>query len=551
MRARLVLLCAFAVTLPMNPSGQALPRTRAEQTNFEETSRYAEVIAFANALATISPRVRVETFGTSEEGRTLPLLVIGDPPASEERRQGVPVDGGPQPADGRRRPVVFVMANIHAGEVEGKEAVLHLARRLAAGDLQSLLPGATWLFAPIYNADGNERISLDNRTEQHGPTGGVGTRENANGLDLNRDFIKLDTAEARALIALFTRWDPDVIIDLHTTNGSYHGYHLTYAPALNPNGDPAVIAFTRERLLAAVRQAMSARHGFRTYHYGNFATAESINEELNQFSADERRTRVWRTYDQRPRFGNNYIGLRNRIAVLSEAYSYLDFAGRVKATEAFVEEIMRFVAANGAEIRQVIARADNQAIAGEPREAAVAFELRRADAPSEILVGAVQTVANPRSGKPMKAMVEDAATPTRMADYTAFAPTTTRPVPREYVVPVSTGVADVIAGKLREHGVRFERLTAAVRMPVERFIVGNVRRAERPFQGHLETSVTGRVERADVDVPAGSLVVTTRQPLGRLVFYLLEPESDDGLGTWNVLDAALKPGAPHPVLKRY
>ena len=172
------------------------------------------------------------------------------------------------------------MANIHAGEVEGKEAVLHLARRMTTGNLQGFLKSAVWLLAPIYNADGNERVSLDNRVEQNGPIGGVGTRENANGLDLNRDFMKLESAEARALVAPLTRWDPDVIVDLHTTNGSYHGYHLTYAPPLNPNTDARISAFERERLLPAVRAAMQALHGWRTYDYGNFTTMEAIEEEL-------------------------------------------------------------------------------------------------------------------------------------------------------------------------------------------------------------------------------------------------------------------------------
>ena len=144
--------------------------------------------------------MRVEMFGT-----------IGGRPRPSAARHRRSAGGCTRPRRLRSRlPVVFVMANIHAGEVEGKEAVLHLARRLTLGDLQPLLRSAVWLFAPIYNADGNERISLENRSEQYGPVGGVGTRENASGLDLNRDFMKLESSEARALVGLFTRWDPDV-----------------------------------------------------------------------------------------------------------------------------------------------------------------------------------------------------------------------------------------------------------------------------------------------------------------------------------------------------
>jgi hypothetical protein len=502
------------------------PQTRAERTRFEETSSYAEVRAFVEALAARTARMRVESFGHSEEGRDLPLLVLGDPPAAT-------------PADARRsgRPIVFVMANIHAGEVEGKEALLHLARRLTTGDLQPLLNGAVWLFAPIYNADGNEKVSVENRSEQNGPIGGVGTRENAKGLDLNRDFMKLDSAEARALVGLLARWDPDVVVDLHTTNGSFHGYHLTYSPTLNPNADGRLIAYARERLLPTVREAVAARHAFRTYYYGNFD--------------EDGGPRAWRTFDHRPRFGNNYVGLRNRIAILSEAYSYLDFGGRVKVTEAFVEEVMRYVVAHAAEVRALITQLDSGWTASAPaREAGVAFEIRSLPEQVEILVGAVEKKVNPRSGRAMEVMMEERVTPVRMPDYGVFAATSTRRVPRAYLIlATASGVHHQVAGLLKGHGVQIDELRAPVTLKIERFVINEVHRAERSFQGHRETAVTGRFEETTVAAPAGALVVRTDQPLGALVFYLLEPESDDGVTTWNVVDAALMPGAAHPVLK--
>src|SRR5688572_30889378 len=459
MRSAMCTSIAAATVLLVSAQTPA-PLSRAEQTRFEETSRESDVRGLLTALADRTPRLRLESFGRTEEGRDLILAVVGDPPAAS---------AGAARASGR--PVVFVMANIHAGEVEGKEAVLHLARRLTIGDLQELLQQAVWLFAPNYNADGNEKISLENRPEQYGPIGGVGTRENGRGLDLNRDFVKLESVEGRALAALFTRWDPSVIVDLHTTNGSYHGYHLTYAPALNPNTDSRLMAFTRERLLPTVTTAMAARHRFRTYYYGNFATAESMDRELNAFASDERGTRAWRTFDSRPRFGNNYAGLRNRISILSEAYSYLDFAGRVRATEAFVEEIMRFVAANGDAVRTVVSNADDEWQRRAPgSDAAIASRLSALPAQVDILVGAVGTARNPRSGQMMTTMTESVATPTRMTDYGLFAASMSRRVPRSYVIAASqSGLHETVAGKLREHGVRVESLAAPARMTAERF----------------------------------------------------------------------------------
>jgi hypothetical protein len=540
---QVTLACLGLLACAAAASAQAAPPllTRAERTGFTETSRYTDVIAFIQALAARTPRLRVETFGRSEEGRDLPLMVIGDPPAAT-----------PQQARASGRPVVFVMANIHAGEVEGKEAVLHLARRLTTGDLQPLAAAAVWLFAPIYNADGNERISADNRSEQYGPVGGVGTRENAKGFDLNRDYMKLDTAEARALVALLARWDPAVVVDLHTTNGSYHGYHLTYAPTLNPNADSRLIAYARERLLPAVRRAMATRHELRTYFYGNFAALESLARDREVPPAAGEGTPVWRTFDQRPRFGNNYVGLRNRIAILSEAYSYLDFKGRVQATEAFVEEVMRYVAANAAEVLALVAEVDGawSAKAASPRTAAVGFTLQPLLQPLDILVGSVEKKPHPQTGKPMLAMVERDVRPVRMVDYGLFAATTRRPVPARYLVlPYADGMHLEIARKLEQHGIRVEVLTEREKVRVQRFRLGTVTRAERPFQGHREVAVTGEFEDATIEMLAGSITVRTDQPLGPLVFYLLEPESDDGVTTWNMLDTYLFEGAVHPVLK--
>jgi hypothetical protein len=263
-------------------------KSRAELTDYQETSRYEDVLRFISELQRRSPLVRVESFAKTSEGRDLPLMTIADPPVTQ-----------PQDLRHDSRTVVFIMANIHAGEVEGKEAMFGIARRIALGDLRPVLANLVVLIAPIYNADGNEKISVQNRTLQNGPPGGVGTRENAKGLDLNRDYMKLESPEAQGLVKLFNRWDPHLSVDLHTTNGSYHGYHLTYAPPLNPNADPGLITFERTQMLPAITEAMLKEHHFRTYFYGNFATRESLGREIDAFH-DEGKDKVWRTFDQRP-----------------------------------------------------------------------------------------------------------------------------------------------------------------------------------------------------------------------------------------------------------
>lgn len=505
-------------------------RTRAELSNYEETSRYGEVIQFIEELQRKSTLLRVEIFGHSEEGRALPLMILSNPPLAHPRQAG------------SGKPVVFVMANIHAGEVEGKEAMLHLSRRLLLGDLQPLLNDLVVLIAPIYNADGNERIATVNRSEQYGPVGGVGTRENARGLDLNRDYMKMDSAEARSLIGLFNRWDPHLTVDLHTTNGSYHGYHLTYSPTLNPSADPRLISFEREEMLPAITRAVREKHGFRMYFYGNFSPIGNLDDELMRFSNPD--SEIWRTFDHRPRFGNNYSGLRNRLTILSEAYSYLEFKRRIDVTAAFVEEILRYAASNAERLLSLVRSVDQTT----PAELGVSFELKALPDAVDILVGDVEKKVNPRSGLEMTAMLEDKVTPVRMRDFGLFAATRSVPVPKAYIFRREPGIRAVLE-RVLGHGLVVEELASAVSIEVEGFRVDEVQRAPRPFQGHSEVALKGVLEKQTAEFAAGSLVVRIQPPLGALAAYLLDPQSDDGLTTWNFFDAFLATGRMHPVYR--
>ena len=536
------LLVCLSVSVLASPPRDTL--TRAEASRFEETSRYDDVRALLTALAASDSSVRVTRFGHSEEGRELPLAVLAAPPTAD-------------PAVARASPKarVLVLANIHAGEVEGKEAALIVARRLAGGDLRQLLNRITVLIAPIYNADGNERISTANRPEQFGPVGGVGTRGNARGLDLNRDAMKLESAEARSLADLLNTWDPHVVVDLHATNGSYHGYHLTYAPTLAVGADPRIVDATRGLLDTASRLLVD--RGWRTYYYGNFTVEGHLDRERPRID-DGAGAPAWRTFDARPRFVTNGVGLRNRIAILSEAYSYLSFDRRVGVTEAFVEAVLVLAARRASSLTALVADVDRETSAagrdgtlgplGTRGQLAV-----REEGAVRILVGEVDTRPHPRTGTPMKTMREGSARQVLMQDYGRFAPVDAVLAPKAYVVPATRGMApliDRLATLLGRHGVKVERLTGPSTLHVEAVTPARVERGVREFQGHREVHLVGarRAERA-LDVPAGSLLVPMGQPLARLAFHLLEPTSDDGVVTWNVLDDWLADGTEVPVYR--
>lgn len=503
---------ALAQSVP--PDGGLL--TRAERTDFQETTRYDEVVDLARRLADRSPEIHLTTFGYTFEGRSLPLLVIGAPDASAAAVR----------ATGKT--TVYLQGNIHAGEVCGKEALLMLLRRYAEGQYPGWADSLVLLVAPIYNADGNERISLTNRPRQHGPIGGMGQRPNAQGLDLNRDHTKLDSPEARSLAGLLTEYDPHVVVDLHTTNGTRHAYHITYSPPLHPNTPATIDAFLRDRWLPTLTRSVKQKHGWDYYYYGN---AFPRGGEPG-----------WYTFDHRPRFNNNYAGLRNRMGILSEAYAYATFQDRVMATLWFVEELLHFASAHTSEIRGIVVGADGESPVGQ--RLAVRAEPLRSPEPVSILMGEVTEERHPYTGRTILRRVE-ASVPTAMYEYGSFAPTETAVAPEAYyVLPEAT---DAI-GRLEAHGVTMNFSDSEAQVTVDRFLIDSTLVAQREFQGRRERTIWGRWVSESVTLPAGTARIPLDQPLGRLVFTLLEPRSDDGFVAWGILDEPIEQGT-FPVLR--
>jgi hypothetical protein len=510
------------------------PATRAERTHYQETSRYADVVAFLDTLQRDDDLpLTFGTIGRTSEGREIPYVIAARPRVAT-----------PEAARATGRPVVYVQANIHAGEVEGKEALLALVRDLAYARGHTVLDSIVLVAVPIYNADGNERVGPQERqrTEQNGPAL-VGQRPNAMNLDLNRDYIKAEAPETRASLAMFRAWDPDVFVDLHTTDGSFHGYALTYAPSLNP---ASPLASLTRFLLDEARAHLRTRNGLETFDYGNF------EDPAGEVSPDTLH-HAWVTYDARPRFGTNYYGLRNRIAVLSEAFSHDPFEQRVHSTYAFTREILSLVAAHAREIRL----REQQAEAPLLTRGAVTTSVRSAlpaTAPSapvryEILVRTGDS-ARTQTGVPRGLRRTGEIRTLTMPVFDRFLATDTIALPAAYLLPATD---TAVIARLRAHGIALIRTEGEfdTTKGFEAFVVDSLVRAARPFQGHLETHVVGHW-RPGAPPPSQRTwyFVDMHQPLARLAAYLLDPESEDGFTTWNAFDAGLRVGAPHPVLRR-
>ncbi len=515
--------------------------TVAESSGYRRTATHAETVALCDALAEASPLVSRRSMGETSEGRDIPLLVVADPPladAEAAKRSG--------------KLVVFVFANIHAGEVCGKEAVPRLVRELVlapdAPEHRALLDALVMVFAPIYNGDGNERFSTTSRPEQDGPAEGQGERRNAQGLDLNRDAMKLEAPESRAMARFLTEWDPHLVMDLHTTNGSFHRYTLTYAPPLNPSGHPGPIAFVRDELLPEVSRRLLARTGYDTFLYGNFARVDGDPKG------------AWATYSAQPRFGAQNHGLRGHMSILSEAYSHASYEDRVHVTREFVRECLGYAAERASEMRRIVQRGwtdTRYVLGGAPHphskpSSDVREHLAR--------VGLRHVLASAPEPAVIKGWVETTDADGRVVptdepkDHTVrhddrFEPTLFVDRPAGYWIRPGH---DAVVDTLRAHGITVYTGTmhAGGTHELEVHRVDVLDRAEREFEGHrlvtLET--TGRRETVTVD--GAWAWVPTAQQLGTLAVYLLEPMSDDGLATWGFFDDALEEGADHPVLRQ-
>ncbi len=537
-------------------------KTRAEATDYAETSRHADVIEFCDALAAASRHVDRGSLGQSGEGQDLVTLTVSN------RRCF-----SPERATEQDKVVVMVEANIHAGEVEGKEAILALCRDLVRGDLgklgKKILDRVCLVVVPDFNPDGNDRINPKNRTldlraleGQVNPPGGVGTRYTGEGWNLNRDNMKQEAIETRNLAAFHQRWWPHVFIDCHTTDGSLHAYDLTYDTS---HSNPTLFAPLRrynQRFLDRVAQRVQKRHGFASFWYGNYVVEDDP-------------TSGWHTYPALPRFGSHYRGLLGRVDVLLETYSYLSYPQRCAAIRAWLLELLRAAAKDADQLRAVCADEELRIISrgalADPRvKVGIQYGVaKRDDAgalsfeyPAYAVDGDVAMIdAFDRESITARQYPGAERVRYRAPHHRTFVPVVEVSTPIAYLAPAS------LAERLRGHGIEFEPLADPKAFLVDSYRLHAIERtfspdvatrvpaigdaevplSAKPLPARFETVVTVSPERRTITAEAGTLYVPTAQRTGTLAVYLLEPGSDDGFTRWQFLDDALTIGGHHPV----
>lgn len=490
--------------------------TVAESSQFTATSLYRDVLNFIAELKKISPYLVVENIGQTAEGRDIPMLILSNPPLYT-----------PQSARQLKKTVVYIQANIHAGEVEGKEASLMLAREILLNPGHPYLSNLVILIVPNLNADGNERISPDNRRQQPGPEKGVGTRQNALNQDLNRDAIKLESPEMTAVVKrILNRWDPAVVVDCHTTDGAYHLETVTYSWPVNPNSDPQLLSYQRETMLPAIVKTLKERYQTLAVPYGMFRDWRDP-------------AKGWETFEPQPRYFTNYAGIRNRLSILDENYVHADYRTRVISCYYFLKAILDYCSQNALPIQHLVEEADRRNIlrglTPQGQNFAVEFDLKALPNPITVNAYELEVIERPGGGFP-QLRPTDRLKPVTVPYFADYQPKRTVALPFAYLISVPD---PTVKEKLLAHGLLVESLTEEISLEVEVFLPKEFKSADRPFQGHRLNQIKGEYKTETRKFQPGTLLVKTAQPLGYLAAYLLEPESDDGLVVWNFFDRYL------------
>lgn len=498
-------------------------RTPTEICDYRCTPRYDATMAYIRRVAAAAPKqVKIEPWGKTGEGRELVGVIVS--------KDGV---FDPAAIHKANRPVVYIQNGIHAGEIEGKDASLALLRDMVVTKTRaSLLDKAVVIIVPVYNIDGHERVSRFNRINQNGPEE-MGWRTQSNNLNLNRDYMKADSVEARQFLAYFTKWLPDFFIDDHVTDGADYQYDVTYSIDFGPDTDPALAAWQRDELRPYIEKSVNDTGHLIGLYVG---VGEANPAKGLKMVQDE------------PRFSTGYMILQNRPGLLVEMHMLKDYKMRVGGNYELLRAILEKVNADSAKLIQMNRAADAAMIAaGKTYDPARKMALRTApsdrSAPFHFLGYERNQVLSEVSGAVWNQYTREPEN-IDIPVYNDFRATLSVAPPRAYIVPAQwTRVIEV----LRAHGVQMQSTTAAWASEVETYrcephwhntlFEGRHPMAIGDFQDISHYQPMCKSVKEKLFYPAGSMVVPLDQRLGKVVVHWLEPDAPDSAVQWGFFDA--------------
>lgn len=526
--------------LAENSPGGADWRTPTEAAAYRTTPRYDETMAYVRRIAAAAPReVRIERFGKSGEGRDLWSVIVSrdgvfDPAALRRA------------APGKGRPVVVIQNAIHAGEMDGKDASLALLRDIVVtGSLARLVDRAVLVIIPIYNVDGHERFGPYNRINQNGPEE-MGWRTTSANLNLNRDYIKADAVETRALLRLLARWLPDFLVDDHVSDGADYQYDTTYAF----NSGPDQAAELNEWMASSAEP----------YLLESVARAGPVIAPYLSFVDGSDPAKGAEIQQSTPRFSTGYMVLQNRPALLVEMHMLKDYGTRVHGNYELLRALLEVINRDADRLLAMNRAADAATVAAgrAPGSSSVALRLEPTGATEPFALRGFRYVRSPSeiSGGMRVEYTKEPVTLT-IPRQTELRVSHAVTLPAAYIVPPAwQTVIDVLSA----HRLTLTRTTRAWAGEVGTYRCDQASWSPRPFEGRsvvtlgekAASSARGaftlasesapppgscRPVRERLEFPAGSVVVPMDQRAAKVAVHFLEPEGPDSAVAWGFFNA--------------
>ena len=493
-----------------------------EKTNFVRTASSTDVLEFIDALRWSSDKMYVFNMFTTTLRRTCPAVVLANPRVTS-----------PDEAAKSGKTVVYLQGNIHAYEPEAKEALMMLMRDILLGKRKSLLDNLIIIVCPNFNVDGTDTLSLSEGTPHI-----LGSAVNAQNINLNRDAIRVETAEIAGLYrTVFNRWDPTLIYDGHLMGRVQHGYAIGYATCTVPASHPGPRNYVFDKLFPAVREATRTNFGLEVFTHCE--------------TDDKWPPTVWSheeaMWTNEAKFVANAYGLRNRMTILAETPGHESFERRIYAHYSLITGVLEYANAHGREMQEVCRAADRDVVEAVKAKAETG-ELRNFVAGKYESYGKVDILVYKERNA--STLVPGTSVRARIAPHMLRAPELVRGVeflckpvgtvearvPRGYLIPAEL---DFIAEKLRAHNVKVEVLARPVKASGEEFVIDKV--GQGRSGGYNMIKLDGGFAPSPVrEFPAGTFRVDMAQPLANLAFYCLEPQAADGFVGWGVFDATFK-----------
>lgn len=502
----IILSCFFSMKM-----AAADLETWYEKSGCTETPRYDETIKYCRLLEKSSHYIKYTTFGTSPQGRELPLLILDT--KKNFTRDKIKKSGNL---------VLLVQACIHSGECEGKDAGLMLMRDLVTGKLdKTLTEDITILFIPIFSVDAHERFGPYNRINQNGPKE-MGWRTTAQNLNLNRDYMKADAPEMQAWLRLFADWLPDFFIDCHTTDGADYQYTLTYGLESGGNLDSALTVWQSEKYLAPVKELM-AKSGFPIFTYIFFRDWHDPRSGITSWASP-------------PMLSQGYTALLNRPGLLIETHMLKPYKPRVESTYQMLLHTIEILAKEKNELQSLIAKADDYSGSGQFRKAPYPLNFNNLYKDSTIVdfLGIDYEVTKSDltggewiqyNGKPkvFRIPVFNKLTPANFAE-----------LPEAYIIPAEYGF---LADRMAIHGIEFIKLKEPVKIKVSSYKFRNVQFRQAPNEGrHMLASFDLDKIEEEREFSAGSYVIDMNQRTAKVIAHLLEPKAYCSFLNWGFMN---------------